>query len=149
MTRYREQLLKMLNAWVSKASWLFRVDSDELITRYIYESNKFSPSANVVKPRAFLPDSRGETSVFRIKGLFAPIIWAIGDKVREKPAVARADMLASKIFETMLRVRPAPLDHLRHAVIVGWPGIKDKEKEKHERMMLATLLASAARLELH
>lgn len=142
MTRYQELLSRILSDSVSRIKWFFRVAPGEQITRYIYESNKYKANARTVHPRAFLPDSRNETSVCRITGLGKEKIWAIGNKLLRKPAKARADILAAKIFETKLKVRPAPFDHIRHAVIVGWP------REKHEHMMFATLMANAATLEL-
>lgn len=142
MTRYRELFSRILCDLVSKTRWFFVVAPDEQITRYIYESNKYKVNSRTVHARAFLPDSRNETSVCRITGLEKERIWSTGRKLRGKPAKARADILAAKIVETKLKVKPAPRDHIRHAVIVGWP------REKHEHMMLATLIANAATLEL-
>ena len=142
MTRYLQLFSRILSGLVSKAKWFFVVSPEEQITRYIYESNKYKTNPRAVHPRAFLPEARNETSVCRITKLENEKIWSIGSKLRGKSVKARADIPVAKIIEIRLKVRPAPLDHVRHAVIVGWP------KEKHEHMMFATMIANVATLEL-
>jgi hypothetical protein len=117
------------------------IASDEPISRFIFESRKYKISTNSVRPEAFLPDPHNETSVFRTKGQTDSEIWAVGQQIRDKPAIARADLLAEKIFFRKLTIRPDPtIEHKHHAIIENWPGVK------HERMMIAAKLAVAASL---
>ena len=55
------------------------LDSLEILSRFILQTNWFSSSENRVKYAAFLPDKNGETSVFRTSGITNNEIWEIGD----------------------------------------------------------------------
>lgn len=140
MTPFLRRLFKALSGWVSEFSRADPVAPDEALTRYLFESSKFKRSDGTVRPKAFLPDPYMETSVFRITGILEPGVWRIGNKIRAAPAVARADVIASAVFDVRLQVVPETSKYENHAVIIGWPSAK------HERMMKATLLANAATL---
>ena len=140
MTAFLRRLFRVLSGWVSRSSQAEPVTPDEALTRYLFESGKYKSSTGTVRPKAFLPDPHMETSVFRTSGFSDPDIWRIGNKIRPTPAVARADVLASDVFDAKLTVVPETSEYENHAIITGWPN------EKHERLMRATLLADAAKL---
>ena len=123
-----------------------QVSSEEPLSRYLLQSGHFSRQHSRVKPNAFLPEPRGlATSVFRTYGLTETEIWEIaGAHVSGptgRPVYGRADILASQVEATGLRVNPDNVPE-RHANIVGWPQRKD------EQLALAQELAAAAVLRL-
>jgi len=124
------------------------VGQDEPLSRFLTESGHFTLPGRT-KKKAFEPgfnseQQRHETSLFRISALSDSEIWDIGvaevATPRNKPLLARTDILAGSVRGH------APLDVIedepppRHAVIVGWPG------DKFERMNLQQLLAEDADL---
>lgn len=117
---------------------------NELLARYIFESNKYSTEKNVVKPGAFLPNRNGQTSVFSIQGLEEQEVWEIGESVatnRQKTLKARADIDLIKVTNNNLSVvddEPPP----RHANIVGW------RDDKPEQQLIALELVEDAQLYL-
>src|SRR5262245_56463167 len=141
---YLQRLLGILRGLISRRSRSIAVEvaPSEPLARFLFESSKYSVAKGSVSPRAFLPDTRGETSVFRIAGLLEGEVWSVGRKIRELPAVARADIAASSVTAQALRVIPETSDFENHAVIVDWP------TEKHAKLMKATLLAQASILRL-
>ena len=53
----------------------------ETLLRFILKKDWYRPSDNSVKYAAFLPNPKnGQTSVFRISGIFDKEIWDIGDR---------------------------------------------------------------------
>ena len=116
------------------------VGPDELAARFLFSREHFAETKGLVKPKAFLPDVRGETSVFRVTDVTTDAIWAIGNAIRGESAKARGDLLASVVQKTGLTIKSAPEDHPRHAVIMGWP------TRKHEQLMAATLLSKETTL---
>ncbi len=116
------------------------VQPNESLTRFMFSRDDFAEMKGVVKARAFFPDNRGETSVFRTAKLSHEAIWEIGNKIREESLKARGELLCAVPREIGLRVEAATEDHPRHAVIVGWPA------EKHEMKMLTARLSAAATL---
>ena len=122
------------------------VDPRERLTRHIFSTRHFSTQKARVKPEALMPPPENlETSVFRTANLSEPVVWELGDLFvgagRGKKPIARADLRASKVQESGLRLRPDSWP-ARHANITGWP------KEKDERMDYAQLLAADAALVL-
>lgn len=144
------RFLRRLFSWSSgselRADLPDPVAGDELLTRYIYESNKYSHSKLVPTKAAFLPEpynGRLETSVCRILGLSSRAIWRIADTIRGRRALARADLTAGQATAcTPLHVISEKTLHPRHAVVVGWP------QAKHAKNMLALQLASVSTLSL-
>jgi hypothetical protein len=101
------------------------------LSRFIFRSGDFNRSQNRPKPSAFLPPPDLRTSAFWIDQLSEPEVWWIGDNVaagvRGSPS-ARADITASTVFDTGLKIEPDPTPHPRHIDICGWPPEKDKQK---------------------
>jgi len=90
-----------------------------------------------------MPGKDGETSVYRIPELSQEAIWSLGKAlIRKETLKARADIVCSAPQQIGLRVESSPQDHPKHAVIVGWPVEKDKQK------MLATRLSDVAALHI-
>lgn len=123
---------------------LNQVNSEENLTRYIFSTNNFSILNKRVKYPAFLPDSNGETSVFRTSNLSDTEIWKIGDsEVAQKrgvPLLGRADISTFQVLIQNLKVIPDNIPP-RHATIIGWP-------EKSKQKLLAIELAANAQLYL-
>lgn len=96
------------------------------------DEKHFSREKNIVKRKAYEP-SRGDagTSVFLVTGLKEPAIWRLGKKFvaasRGKPILARADLKVGPIRRLGLDVIHDPLPR-RHALVVGWPSDKEKQK---------------------
>jgi len=142
MIRFLRQLLRRFVGSASKPSLPSSVQSDELLGRFLFSREHFAETKGLVKPKGFLPDKDGETSVFRITDLADDAIWTIGNAIRPEKAKARGDVITNIVRRANLRVEPATQDHPRHAVIVGWP------EPKHEKLMLATLLSKDATLHI-
>jgi hypothetical protein len=123
------------------------VVSEEPLSHFLVNRGDFSPNARRIKPRAFLPDKNGEISVCRILGLTDDYIWDWGTRhvisgMPDNTLYGRADFKASVAFENRLRVipdEPPP----RHAIVKGWPGEKDAQKD------IAVDLAAKATLVLN
>jgi hypothetical protein len=99
-----------------------------VLTRFLFSSEQFAKVKNLVKAKAFFPDARGETSVFRVVNLNVRQIWALGSGIRSESPKARGDFVTEVAIRHGLRVETAPEDHARHAVLVGWPIAKyDKQ----------------------
>ena len=107
------------------------IDSLEILSRFILQTNWFSSSENRVKYAAFMPNRNRETSVFRTSGITNDEIWNIGDREvsikRDKPILGRADIRTSNVISRDLRVVPSE-PPLRHANIIGWPDESSKQK---------------------
>ena len=117
----------------------------ETVTRYLLQSNEFSPEKRCVNPKAFMPHSvRLDLSVFRIQGLESEEIWSIGKHVaaqRGKKLYGTGNIAVANIQKNQLRIvpnEPPP----RHADIFGWP------KEKSAQKLKAQELAAEATLVL-
>jgi hypothetical protein len=135
MIRFLIQLFTRFIGWVSSRNSTNAVGDTEPLARFIFSAEHFAATKSLVKPKAFLPDKNGETSVFRIQGLDQEQTWAIGNGIRDERAKAFGRLLASSVRRQSLRTVPATEDHPLHAVIVDWPQEKDK------RLMIATLLS--------
>lgn len=107
------------------------LDSLEILSRFVLQTNWFSSSENRVKYAAFLPDKNGETSVFRTSGITNNDIWEIGDCEvsikRGKPILGRTDIGTNNVISKDLEVVPRE-PPLRHANIIGWPDERSKQK---------------------
>src|SRR2546428_591699 len=119
MIRFLYRLLRLFAGSDRSSVLPAAVDSHELLTRFIFSSENFAHTKGVVKPKAFLPDSAGETSVFRVSSLRAEQIWEIGNKIRGDKAKARGTVVTDTARRIGLQVRSAPEEHPRHAVIGG------------------------------
>jgi len=145
MRQFLKQLLHRFVGLGSEDKLPDLVHADELLTRFIYSSTDFAITKRVVKPRAFLPESNGETSVFRISNVSNEAIWAIGNSIRTVRSKARGDITCALPKNLGLKVKSAPeKDNPRHAVIEGWPEHANDKLRKDERLMLATLLSKEA-----
>lgn len=132
-----------------KAETVF-VSPDERITRFVYDKSAWSKQPiPKPKPKVFFPEmykGQWETSVCRISAAPEQRIWEIAHRARSpRPALARADLIASSVKEAGLCTASAPdleKDYPEHAVIVGWPD------EKEKQMALAIQLVTSANLVL-
>ena len=116
------------------------VSPGEKLTRFIRYSNQFSSVNNVVRYRAFIPPRNSTNlSVFRIsfpQQLSESAIWQIGQEHVQgtgNPIKARADLLASAVYENSLEVipdEPPP----RHANITPFP-VDNKARQSIERKL--------------
>jgi len=114
----------------------------ESLTRFLFSGEHFAETKGLVKWKAFIPDERGETSVFRLAGAKDREIWQIGNSIRTIPTKARGDFLSSFAHQVGLNVKPAIEEHPRHAVMSNWP------VEKHLRLHIATQLSSKTTLRM-
>jgi len=118
----------------------------EWVTRYILQRGHYAPTRGRVKHHVFLPPPNGEISVYRITDLTVDQIWDIGERhvaqPRGKTLRARADLIASDVFENSLELVPETNIHPLHASIVGWPDVES------ECLLIAIKLAKKAWLRL-
>ncbi len=120
------------------------MEEGELLARYLFQSNQFNSSGRV-KPAAFLPYPRLETSVFR-KSRMAyseyeasqQHVSAIKGKDIKAIAVINNDLIPSDLG---LGVVPEESDFDWHANIVGWPS------EKHEQKLIAQKLSALSMID--
>ena len=123
----------------------------EKITRFIRYSDHFD-EPNIVREGVFLPHrKKTDISVFRISELSCEVVWEIGwERVQtnERPVYARADLLASSIYENNLKVTPDPRSHIQHANITGFPVEREEHKttDRRIRRAIARRLALASEL---
>jgi hypothetical protein len=125
------------------ADWAFKsrgglnsnVEDRESLARFLFSGEHFAQTKGLVKPKAFLPDPTGETSVFRTLSLTAQEIWAIGNSIRGEKCKAYGNINAAAVRRVGLAVNAATEDHPRHAVIVDWP------QDKAKRLSLALQLS--------
>lgn len=111
------------------------IEQTETVGRFIYQNGDCSRSTNKPKQKVFLPAKhptlgRWETSVCRIDKASATRVWEIANTIREPlPAVARADIAIQAISAAQLLTEAVPEEgYAEHAVIVGWPDEKEKQK---------------------
>ena len=122
------------------------VSAEEPITRFITGKDYYRPSNGTVKHNAFMPNRKGETSVYRTKDLADDEIFEIGriffaEKIG-KSLEGRADISAFEVFEKELAIVAQPTPHPRHANIVDWP------PDKSQSRLIAVELAAKAKLKL-
>jgi hypothetical protein len=140
--QFLKNLLKGFAGWASPSELPQQPQPHETLARFLFSDQHFAETKGIVKAKAFLPDIRGETSVFRILALHEPEVWRIGNEIRAELPKARGDILVNLVLRSSLRVDPATEEHERHAVITGWPS------EKHQKLAVATQLSSQATLRM-
>ena len=121
------------------------VDPNEMLSRFAVDKAYFRSKDNTAKPKAFMPNGDGETSVFRISGLLEPEKWELG-KVnvadpQGKKIRASIEIEAIEILKENLTIDPDDKTQ-RHATIRNWP------EEKSACKLKAIELASKAELHL-
>ena len=118
----------------------------ETLTRYILNKKHTRPGDNSIRYNLFLPNTNGDTSVFRISGISEKEVWEIGVKqvaeTQDKSLYGRGDILDSNVLANRLTIETIG-NHPRHANITGWP------KEKPEQRLIAMELARDAKLYLN
>ena len=130
------------------------VPPGEKLTRFIRYGSHFSIVTNRVKPNAFLPHKKSvDISVFRIseltnsQELSENEIWEIGREhiqTEDRPIKARADLLASNVYDSNLEVVPDEPPE-RHANIRPLP-VDNSPTNRKARRALATKLANLSKL---
>lgn len=111
----------------------------EPLARFIYE-RKGRIAHGMAKPKAFLPDNNGETSVFRTIDLDSLHIRNLSASAQPKAPLAVATIKAKFVYGIGLIIDPNNKPY-RHANIVNWPN------DKYERKDLALALMQHAVLE--
>lgn len=123
-----------------------KILESELTARFINQKPYYRPGNKTVRHNAFMPNSKGETSIYRIDDLSDPEISEIGKQfvasVLGKPLLGRAEIFVSEVLEHDLNVISAPNPHPRHANITDWPN--DREASR----MIAVELSNKAQLRL-
>jgi len=118
------------------------VDDDELLARYIVNSNEYRKSDHTIKPKLFMPYKLVALSVNRHRESNEQEIWKIGSQVaeeRNRTLYGRADITALSCRIEPLEVQPEPLPgNPNHADIIGYPS------KKEDQQSLALKLAEAA-----
>jgi len=145
-----EKLWMLSTLWtrLRKASESTAISPDEDLARFIFERRHIAKNGSA-KQGAFLPELHNqqlETSVCRISRIDETRIWYLGKTIRsDKFAVARADFAVAIASNQRLNCLPAPeVNFPEHAVLIGWPPMTDKAKQK----AIAAQLAAVAEVRL-
>lgn len=91
--RFLSRLLSRFEGFIPRSRVRFdRVpDRGELLSRFIFSRNHFSPGNSRVKPDAFLPSRDAlETSVFRTTGMARGDIRSVGERVGSASTSSRS-----------------------------------------------------------
>ena len=118
------------------------IGSTERLSRFIFDRKAFSAATGNIDFREFLPPKKGaytgECSVVRTAQLSEDAVWVVGRKIAARttgrPVRARGDFkrAAAKVSHAngwQLDVQPS-VPPRRHAVVVGWPPVSEREKRK-------------------
>jgi len=119
------------------------VTAKDILARFILERRgKYTLSTGEVKFRAFMPNPRGELSVFVITNWSEDRVWQVGQEYvagpQEKTLMARGDVVVSVVLENDLKVDRDD-NPPGHANVLNWP-------EKSKQKLVAIKLAKAAKL---
>ena len=104
------------------------ISDNEPLAKFLEDNKDYEVASGRLKVSAFYPSNKyGAVSVFRTINLSDSEIWKIADefvapvrKPKNGQYRARADLVASSIRETGLKVEAETSEHPRHADIVGW-----------------------------
>ncbi len=104
------------------------INDSEPLTKFLEDKNDYEVATGTIKVSAFYPSNKyAAISVFRILNLIDEDVWSIADSFvapkrspRNGSYRARADLKASDVRETGLRVEAETSEHPRHADILGW-----------------------------
>jgi len=125
-----------------------KVSPGEKLTRFIRYGSHFSDVTNRVRPDAFLPHKNEvDISVFRISEITENEVWKIGQEyvhTEDRPIKARADLLASNVYDSNLEVIPAEPPQ-RHTNITPLP-VDNSPTNRKARRSLAAKLATLSKL---
>ena len=118
----------------------------ERLTRYVLTSSYYRSLDKTVKHTAFLPNSTGQTSVFRTSGLDEEAIRDIGTRFvagpLKKTLLGWVNISVDDVLSNNLRIDPDD-EPPRHANIIGWPS------DRPEQNLIARILAANARLHIN
>ena len=118
------------------------VADNEMLARFIVNSNEFRKDDQSVKPKLFMPFKLVKLSVNRHLDCTTEETWQFGRNVakqRNKTFYGRSDILASSCRLEPLDVVDEPIEgNPNHADVVGFP------PKKEDQMSLATKLAALA-----
>jgi hypothetical protein len=116
------------------------VSDDELLARYVMQSNHFR-SDQTVKPDLFMPHPHQELSVTRYLNATIEEVLAVGKNIaKDRNLYGRADIQALDCKVDSLQVVKKPLlGNPNHADIEGFPPTKQDQK------VIAQKLAAAAK----
>lgn len=96
-----------------------QLDETEKLARYLFSKNHYRSSDQTVKHPAFIPKDK-QLSVFQITDLSEIDIWRVGESLRDRPLIGRADIRAKSVYKAELSIDPDN-NPPRHANIIGWP----------------------------
>lgn len=121
------------------------LESNEIISRFIFDRSYIRKTVPIIKYNAFLPNpDNGKASVFRKEKMSKEYYEEIKEKVerarkREKKGAALVEVV--EVDSAGVCVNPEESEYLWHADIEGWPLEKDKI------MSIAQQIAAKAKLE--
>lgn len=118
-----------------------KLEATEILARYIYSRSQYRTQDYTVKHNLFMPPPDKRLSLFRILGMQETEIWQIGDSIRNKKCLGRADIEAGVIYEKELSIDPDDTP-LHHACIIDWP------EQESAILLKAAQLANSSRLRL-
>lgn len=109
------------------------VEEDEILARYVLQSNHFRKHDKTAKPELFMPHPHQDLSVTRHRDATEDEIWQVGKNVakqRNKQFYGRFDIQAQDCQIDSLKVESKPLpNNPNHADITGWSSDKPEQKD--------------------
>ena len=129
-----KEYLKVLFQQLKEFLQIGEIRSDVELTRFIYDSKRILATGRV-KPRAFKPDSRRETSVFLLDGfsyaekLEHEILHGRAGKKPKGYAITSTGLVRQIDLKTVHTIRPP-----KHAAIRGWPSEPEIELQKTQEL---------------
>ena len=115
------------------------IDPHETVSRFVFSSSHIGTNPPRIKPAAYLPTPKLESSVFRTSEMEESEIWTIGREiaeVRQQTLHGRGDLEAEQIPSSGLTLIPAEPPP-KHANIIGWSA-SDKSAQKSAAQFLAS-----------
>lgn len=113
------------------------VRREEQITRFLVHSNEYKPAFNRPSFTAYMPDGKGEKSVYRTQGLSTADVRELGRNYVEPhrgQLKGHADQSASVILDVGLVIEPDTRPHPLHANIKGWKNSRAADRITAEKI---------------
>ena len=126
------------------------ISDHERLSRFIFDQGAFTAATGRMNFRQFLPPMNGEhteeSSVMRTETLAEDVVWTLGQETAAEASGrsvrARADFVAraarvGRIGIWQLDVQPS-VPPPRHALVVGWPPVSERDARKSLAQQLRT-----------
>ena len=147
------RLLTSVSRVEGRSEDLRELAASEVVARILYAKSHFSRERMRAKPGAFDPSPYTELSGIHVTGLADPVIWEIArNTLRDQPGrntiYARADVPVEQFLEQKLRAVLDDKPFKRHASVVDWPEIADRDQRKERWKEICLALSESPQVQL-